>query len=54
MVLVIVRETDEITPTSVMKHIVKVTTLAMYVTNNLRERGREREMTIGLREKLIN
>ena len=50
VVWVIIRETDEVTPTSVMKHIVEVTTLAMDVTNNLRGReereggrGREKE-----------
>ena len=44
MVWVIVWETDEVTPTSVMEDIVEVTTLAMDITNNLRERGeRERE-----------
>ena len=44
VVWVIVMDTDEVTPTSVMEDIVEVTTLAMDVTNNLRERGeRERE-----------
>ena len=44
VVWVIVWETDEVTPTSVMEDIVEVTTLAMDITNNLRERGeRERE-----------
>ena len=42
VVWVIVGETDEVTPTSVMEDIVEVTTLAMDITNNLREREREK------------
>ena len=43
VVSVIVGETDKVPPTSVMEDIVEVTTLAMDITNNLRETERERE-----------
>jgi hypothetical protein len=42
VVWVIIRATDEITPTSVMKDIVEITTLAVDVTYHLMEREREK------------
>ena len=41
VVWVVVRETDEVTPTGVMKDVVKVTTLSMNVTNHLNHGERE-------------
>ena len=46
MVWVVVRETDEVTSTGVMKDIVEVTTLSVNITNDLTERERERELKI--------
>ena len=39
----VVRETDKVTSTSMMKDVVEVTTLSVNISNNLRERERERE-----------